>query len=89
MKNTSDLIKKTEELVASLKKTNNATLGIFEPALDRLKKIQDDATLHRFLVSFPGAAKMMDVAGYSREQIQKWEAVWDEAKKLRPKPLLP
>ena len=64
MKNIEPLIKKTEELIVCLKKTNNSTIKVYETLLQKLKTITDDTSLNSFLEGYPTSSKIMDVGGF-------------------------
>ncbi len=83
MKNVEPLIKRTEELIACLKKTNNSTVKVYEVLLEKLKSITDNTALNSFLEGYPTSSKIMDFGGYNLEQMKTWEEVWNLAKMIR------
>lgn len=83
MKNIEQLIKKTEELITSLQKTNNSTIKVYEALLNKLKTVNEDTTLDSFLEGYPTSSKIVDVGGYTLDQIKLWEELWHLAKQIR------
>ncbi len=63
--------------------TSNPTAKVYLALLKKLELIDNDQILNNFLEGYPSSSKIMDVGGYTLEQVKLWEEVWSLAKKLR------
>ncbi|MBF0208808.1 MAG: hypothetical protein HQK53_18245 [Oligoflexia bacterium] len=76
-----DVIKKIEELIVELKKTNNPTINYYEGIIVKLKSI-DSKELQESLLNIASHSKIMDYGGYNGKEGQLWEEMSYLAEKL-------
>ena len=77
-----NLSQSLDNLIDSLK-GNVAAGTYYEKVKTRLLAITDEAELKAFLEALCGSAKIKDAHGFTLEQSQAWDKMWEQADSLK------